>query len=198
MEVAILARHAESEYSARDVINGDPGVVVQLTDKGRAEARSLGDWLRDRAVNLAVTSRFPRTQETAAVALEGRDVPTFVMPEFDDVRVGEFEGRHVDDFRAWQRANGVDTPIPGGGESRVEAMRRYVAGYRKLLARPEEAILLVTHGLPVSAILLALRGEEVPVTLEKVQVLPAEPHPLSSGELRTAVDWLDARIAVAP
>ncbi len=179
-------------------MNGDPDVAVHLTEKGRAEARSLGDWLRDRPVDLAVTSRFVRTQETAAVALDGRDVPTLVMSEFDDVRVGEFEGRHVGEFRAWQRANGADKPVPGGGESRVEAMRRYVAGYRKLLARAEGAILLVTHGLPVSAILLALRGEEVPVTLEKVQVRPAEPHPLSSGELQSAVDWLDARIAVAP
>ena len=179
-------------------MNGDPDVAVHITEKGRAEARSLGEWLRERRVDLAVTSRFLRTQETAAVALDGRDVPTLAMPEFDDVRIGDFEGRHVDEFRAWQRANGADTPVPGGGESRVEAMRRYVAGYRKLLARPEEAVLLVTHGLPVTAILLALRREEIPVTLEKVQVRPAEPHPLSSGELRSAVDWLDESLAVAP
>ncbi len=199
MELAILTRHAESTYSAQDLLNGDPDVAVPLTEKGREEARSLGEWLRgDRRVDLAVTSRFIRTQETASVALAGRDVPTEVIPELDDVRLGEFEGREVREFRAWQRANGVDTRIPGGGESRIDAMRRFIAGYRKVLARPEEAILVVTHGLPVSAVLLALRGEEVPITLEKVQVRPAEPHPVTAGELEFAVHWLDARMAVAP
>lgn len=196
MEVAILARHAESAYSARNRLNGDPAIAVPLTEKGRAEARALGEWLGDRRVDLSVTTRFLRTKETAAVALEGRDVPTLVIPELDDVRVGEFEGRDVHELRAWQRENGVDTPIPGG-ESRVEAMRRFVSGYRRVLARPERAILVVTHGLPVTAVLLALREEEVPVTLEKVQVRPAEPHPVTFHELELAVDRLDAWIAAS-
>ena len=198
VELVVLARHAESEYSANDRMNGDPSVAVHLTEKGRAEARTLGEWLRDRSVDLAVTSRFIRTQETVAIALEGRGVPTLAVPELDDVSVGEFEGRPVHEFRDWQRANGVDTPVPGGGESRVDAMTRFVAGYRKVLARPEDNILVVTHGLPVTAVLLALRGEEVPITLEKVQVRPAEPHVVTFDELEVAVDRLEIQMKVSP
>ena len=43
MDEAILARHAESEYSVRGAINGDVAVPVALTERGREQARRLGD-----------------------------------------------------------------------------------------------------------------------------------------------------------
>jgi 2,3-bisphosphoglycerate-dependent phosphoglycerate mutase len=194
VELSILARHAESTYSLRKVMNGDPTVMVPLTETGRGEATALGRWLADRPVDLGVTSRFLRTRQTADIALKGRDVPRLILPELDDVRVGEFEGRDVADFRAWQRAHDVATQVPGG-ESRVEALARFVAGYRILLGRPEPSILAVTHGLPVTAVLLAIRGDDVPVTLEQVQVRPAEPHPITCGQLVAAIDRLEAWIS---
>ena len=42
MQLLILARHGESEYSARGLLNGDPTVGVALTETGEAQARTLG------------------------------------------------------------------------------------------------------------------------------------------------------------
>ena len=39
MDELILVRHAESEYSVRGLLNGDPRVAVALTDEGREQAR---------------------------------------------------------------------------------------------------------------------------------------------------------------
>ena len=47
-------------------------------------------------------TRFPRTQQTIEILLEGRDVPVVVCPDLDDVRLGEFEGRSVDDYRRFR------------------------------------------------------------------------------------------------
>jgi 2,3-bisphosphoglycerate-dependent phosphoglycerate mutase len=192
VEKAILVRHAESAASAKNLLNGDPYRYIPLTKRGREQARHLGERLRDEPIDLCVTTRFPRTRETADIALEGRPVPRRVIQELDDVRVGGFEGKPVDDFRRWQRANPLTAAAPGSGESRVDAIRRYCDGYRMLLAHNEATILVVTHGLPVTAVLIAVRGEEVPVTLEGVQVEPADPHPVTAVELQRAVQHLTA------
>jgi broad specificity phosphatase PhoE len=76
MERLILARHAESVFSARAVISGDPDACGGLTAAGRAQATALGDRLRGERVDLAATSSFRRAQETADLALEGRAVPS--------------------------------------------------------------------------------------------------------------------------
>src|SRR5438105_5807253 len=186
----MLVRHAESAASGKGLLNGDPYRYVPLTKKGRQQARHLGELLKDQPVDLGITSRFPRTRETADIALEGRPIPRRVIPELDDVRVGEFEGKHVEDLRRWQRANPPTAEAPGGGESRVDSILRYCQAYRMLLAHEEPNLLVVAHGLPVTAVLLALRGQDVPITLEGVQVEPAEPHPVTADQLDGAVRHL--------
>jgi broad specificity phosphatase PhoE len=191
METAILTRHAESAASARNLLNGDPYRYIGLTKTGREQARRLGRELSATSIDLCVTSRFPRTRETADLALEGRPVPRLVLKDLDDVDVGDFEGKPVGDLRAWQRVHSQSEPVPGG-ESRVDAILRYCQGYATLLAREESTLLVVTHGLPVTAILIAIRGEELPPTLEDVQVHPADPHPVTRDQLHQAVAYLSA------
>jgi len=190
VERAILTRHAESAYSAKNLLNGDPYRWCPLSRRGRKEARRLGEQLRDEPIDLCVTTRFMRTRETADIALEGRAIPRLVVPELDDVKVGDFEGKNVEEMRRWQRDHGPTAAPPGGGESRVDALSRYIDGYRKVLAREEPAVLVVAHGLPITAVLLAARGEGIPLTLEGVQVEPAQPHPVTANELAAALRTL--------
>src|SRR5918912_4134349 len=119
VERALLARHAESEFSVRGLTNGDPEVDVALTELGREQARRLGDQLAGTAIDLCATSEFQRAQETADLALEGRDVPRLVVPELNDIRFGEFEGRLLTDYRAWAHSHGPEDFCPGGGQSRA-------------------------------------------------------------------------------
>ncbi len=187
---AILVRHGESTASAKGLLNGDPYHYYALTRAGRRQAKALGERLRDEPIDLCVTSRFPRTRETADIALEGRPIPRLVVPDLDDVRVGEFEGRPVEDLRLWQRTHPLTDPIPGGGESRVDSIARYCAAYQSLLASAEANLLVVAHGLPITAALLAIQGQDVPETLQGVQVAYAEPHAVSASELSGAVRFL--------
>jgi len=186
----ILARHGESERSVEGLTNGDPAVRVGLTATGREEARRLGVELRDDPIDLCVTSEFERARETADLALDGRDVLRLVDADFDDIRFGEFEGRLLTDYRAWAHTHGPEDICPGGGESRAQTVARYVEGYRALLARPEETILLVAHGLPVRYVLDALERRNPAAAV--AQVPYAEPFRLSAEELATAVDLLEA------
>src|SRR2546421_1902874 len=164
VEHAILARHGESAFSVRGAMNGDPRVACPLTDRGREEAVRLGRMLAGDELDLCVTSEFERVRETADLALEGREVPRLVLPDLNDIRVGDYEGKQLEEYRAWAKSQTPDTEPPGGGESRAATVRRYVSAYRTILARPERTILVVAHGLPIRYILNAARREDpVPV-----------------------------------
>ena len=190
MERAILARHGESELSCRGLTNGDPRVACPLTARGREEAGRLGELLATEPIDLCVTSEFERTRETADLALEGRSVPRLVLPGLNDIRFGEFEGRALTDYRTWAHEHTPADEAPGGGESRVETIRRYVDAYRTILDRPERTILVVAHGLPVRYVLDAVAGT-TPVAKAR-QVPYAEPFPVSAAQLTAALEHLEA------
>ena len=190
MERAILARHGESELSVAGRTNGDPRVACGLTETGRKQARRLGRLLARQPLELCVVSEFQRAQETADLALARRDVPRLVVPELNDIRFGDFEGLALTDYRAWARSHDPEEPAPGGGESRADTVRRYVRGYRTVLSRPERAILVVVHGLPVRYVLDALAGRAPARAVEQVPY--AEPFRLSAADLAAAVGRLDA------
>jgi broad specificity phosphatase PhoE len=195
MRRAILARHGESEYSLRGAINGDPTVAVRLTDEGRGQAQRLGDLLRDEPIDLCVTSEFGRVTETADLALAGRDVPRLVLRELNDISVGAWEGKPLEEYRVWARASGPEDVTEGGGESRADTIRRYVRGFRAVLARPERTILVVTHGLPIRYLLNAAQEVDPAPIAEAVGY--AEPHRFDADELERALDRLD-RWCAAP
>jgi uncharacterized phosphatase len=190
VERVVLARHGESELSLVGRTNGDPSFVVGLTEAGREQARQLGRDLAGEAVDLCVTSEFQRAKGTADLALEGRKVPRLVLPELNDIRFGEFEGRLLTEYRVWAHSHGPDEPAPGGGDSRAQTVARYVAAYGELLDRPEASVLVVAHGLPVRYVLDAVEGRNPAAAV--AQVPYAEPFRLSAAELRTAVARLAA------
>jgi broad specificity phosphatase PhoE len=195
MNAIILARHGESELSVVGRTNGDPSTPCALTETGREQARRLGRLLRDDELGLCVVSEFQRAQETADLALEGREVPRLVLPELNDIRFGDFEGRALTEYRAWAHAHGPEEPAPGGGDSRAETVRRYIRAYRTILARPEDTILLVAHGLPVRYVLDAVAGRDPAAAVEQVPY--AEPFRVNAADLSAAVGRL-AAWAAAP
>jgi broad specificity phosphatase PhoE len=189
MDEVILARHGESELSVVGTVNGDPAVACALTAAGEEQARKLGERLAGNEIDLCVTSEFERARQTADLALSGRAIPRLVLPELNDVRFGRFEGGTLVDYREWAAANEPLVEAPGGGESRAATVQRYAAGYRKILARPEQILLVLAHGLPIRYVLNALERLSPMPLIE--QVAYAEPYRLSASELEAAVHLLE-------
>jgi broad specificity phosphatase PhoE len=155
----VIARHGESTLNIEKRVNGDPSVPVVLTERGREAAKLLGQQIAHVPIDLCVHSRFDRTRETAGIALEGRDVPFEVEPMLDDIYVGELEGCTLDEYREWKREHTRADPFPGG-ESLEDAARRYGQAYRKLLGRPEQRLLILTHEIPLRYAINAADGSE--------------------------------------
>jgi probable phosphoglycerate mutase len=190
VDSGILARHAESTLNLRQALNGDPGSACPLTPAGEEQARRLGAVLAGDTIDLCVVSEFERAQRTAELALAGRDVPVEVWPELNDPRYGRFEGGLLEDYRAWATAHASGEAPPGGGESRHALVTRYARGLRRLLERPESSVLAVVHSLSIAYVLAAGRGEDPAPRAELV--LNAHPYRVSAGELREAVERLEA------
>jgi broad specificity phosphatase PhoE len=193
LRTAILARHGESEYSAAGRLNGEPDVEVRLTALGLEQARRLGRTLAAEPLDLCVTSEFPRARETADEALRGRGVRRLVLPELNDPRYGLFEGAALADYRSWA-SESPSSAAPGpGGESRRAIVDRYARGFRLLLDRPEEAILVVCHSLPVSYALGA--REALPPGARTPLADYAVPYPFTVEELGAATRLLEEWVA---
>ncbi len=157
MESLILARHGLAG-SNRDGIASCAVPGEGLVPEGVEQARALRALLAAERIALAATTELARTQQTLALALEGRDVGVIVVPELNEIHFGSFDGGSLDTYRSWAAARSPDERAPGGGESRADAAARFARGLRALLARDEDAILLVGHALMLRYTLDASEG----------------------------------------
>lgn len=189
MERAILARHGESVLGAEGRLNGDPTVDNGLTGEGEAQARALAAALVDVDIELGVASEFPRTRSTLALALAGRDVPTLVLPELNEIRFGRWEGGPFDGYLEWAWNHGPEEPCPGDGETRADAVRRLTRGFRTILERRERTVLVVGHGLALRYLLDAAEGSDPAPMLEQLSL--AEPISLAADDFRAALELLE-------
>jgi len=159
VQLYVIARHGESTLNFENRVNGDPSVPVRLTDKGREESRLLGQQIAHIPIELCLHTRFPRTRETAEIALAGRDIPLEEDAALDDIYLGELEGKTLDEYRAWKREHTRHDRFPGG-ESLDDAARRYASAFEQVLKRPESSILVVTHEIPLRYAINAAAGSD--------------------------------------
>ncbi len=189
MRLFVISRHGESTLNLEHRVNGDPGVPVKLTEKGQAEARLLGQQVAHVPIELCVHTRFSRTVETAEIALAGRDVPFMEEPLLDDIKIGELEGKTLDDYRDWKREHTRADPFPGG-ESLDDAARRYAEAYRRVLERPEPSILVVTHEIPLRYAINAADGSD-DLDGPTRQLANATPYVFDEAALERAVAGIE-------
>jgi broad specificity phosphatase PhoE len=188
MRTAILARHGETTLNVQGLVNGDLAVPCPLTGRGEKQSRRLGELLAGERIDLCVTSEFERTKRTAELALDGREVPRLVVSELNDPLYGRFEGGPLETYRYWAGSAASGDSPGGDGESRLAIVERYVRGFRAVLTRPEETVLVVCHSLPV-AYALDARGGRVPARRVPL-VDSAFPYRFTAEELSATVDVL--------
>jgi broad specificity phosphatase PhoE len=155
----VVSRHGESVLNVEKRVNGDPNRPVPLSAKGEKEAKALGLQVAHFSFDVCIHTRFPRTRQTAEIALGTREVPYVVEPLFDDVNIGEFDGALTDEYRKWKKGRSRAERFPGG-ESLVETARRYAEGFQRLVESPYRAVLLVCHDIPLRYLLNAAGGSD--------------------------------------
>jgi broad specificity phosphatase PhoE len=148
VRLTLMSRHGRSIFNIQGVINGDPALDPGLDPSAIPVCEAFAHQLAAVQIDLCVVSEFLRAQQTAELALGGREVPRIIDPDLNDVRIGELEGKTLDAYRDWKHGRTRDDPFPGG-ESLNDAAHRYANAFERLLARPEEILLVVCHEIPV-------------------------------------------------
>ena len=190
MERALLVRHGESVFGARGLATGRADVRCPLSERGEAQARALAEEIVGEEVDLCVTSELERARQTADIALAQRSVRRIVLAELNDPLYGSYEGGPLDAYLAWALANDSAAVPPGGGEARQTLVARYAGGFRRILDRPEPAVFVVAHSLPIAYVLMALAGRDPAPRVPLVE--HAKPHAVSARELTRAISRLEA------
>ena len=167
------------------LVNGDPSVVVGLTEESSRRAGCTT--ASSEPIDLCVVTEFGRTRETADLAL-GDPVPRIVLRDLNDPFYGSFEGKPLAEYRKWAGSHGLDVP-PGEGEARAAIAERYARGFRALLGREEETILVVCHSLPIAVALAAADGGAPSAKMPLIT--PAEPHILYEPSLCDAAERIE-------
>ena len=99
MRTFLLVRHGQSVLNVAGVVNGDPALDRGLSEHGIEQAKQLAGQIANVAIDLVAVSPIPRALQTADDALGGRFVPREVDVDLGDVRIGDFEGGTLDDYR---------------------------------------------------------------------------------------------------
>lgn len=155
-----VARHAETRCALDAILNGDPLRPCPLTPRGRKQAAEIGAAVAGVPLDLCITTEFERTRSTAAIALDGRAVPTLVEPLLNDPPLGDLEGMAIEEHGRWMNAHDW-TEAPGrGGESQLDAVRRYVTGWTRVVERPATCALVVAHAFTISFVRTLESGED--------------------------------------
>jgi broad specificity phosphatase PhoE len=91
----VLVRHGETEWSRDGKHTGRTD--VELTERGREQARAVGEALRNRAFSLVLTSPLARARETCNLA--GLGAVAEVRDELMEWDYGSYEGRTTPEIR---------------------------------------------------------------------------------------------------
>lgn len=140
----VFVRHGESEGNVRHEINDDPARVVNLTERGRAQAAAAAERLRAVPFTNAYASGFARTRQTAEIILRPHACPLHIDARLNERHTG-MDGQHVDVFNDLVRPDPLHIR-PEGGESFLEEMERLRSFLDETAARhPDGVALAVSH-----------------------------------------------------
>jgi isoleucyl-tRNA synthetase len=149
-----LMRHGEAESNVSGVVSTGKDASDPLTQEGKEQIKAQIETLKNLNIDLVIASPFLRTKMTADIIAE-----TLALIKeqivFDDrlgeIQVSEFDGRSVEDYRAFLQAGSHwSTQRPEGGESWSDVKRRVGAFLYDIEMRYHgKRILIISHNSPL-------------------------------------------------
>jgi len=148
----LLARHGETPWNAEGRYQGQ--IDIPLSPVGEAQAKALGERLKDVAIERAVASPLSRAQATARYALgPARESMLALDADLQEIAHGEWEGLLASEIhdkdparlQAWREE--PDTVLMPGGESLRQVLERSWRGLGKAAEGlgPHDTLLVVAH-----------------------------------------------------
>jgi isoleucyl-tRNA synthetase len=187
-----VMRHGEAKNNVTEILDsyGDPG--NNLTERGRKDVAMAAEELKNKKIDLIITSPLLRTKETAAIMqkiLALPDSAVMVDERIREVELGVYSGRSQKEWRAFFGSVAERfAHAPEGGETFMSVRRRMGDFLFDIERRyVGKNILIISHGNPiwilfkvVARVPSASLKKEVLPDKATVQELPFIPYPHNS------------------
>jgi 2,3-bisphosphoglycerate-dependent phosphoglycerate mutase len=185
MPLLAIVRHGQSVWNLENRFTGD--VDVDLTARGREEARSAGKRLSGIPFSHAFTSLLRRAEETLAIILKElgqTGLPVSRNKALNERSYGHLQGMNKTEMAEkygaqqvaiWRRSYEAEPP---GGESLKDTAARVIPYYRSAiepLLLQQKNILVVAHGNSLRALMMHLEKLS-PQTIENVDIATGVPR----------------------
>jgi len=178
-----VMRHAEGEHNVKRVVSAHKDDPYQLTEKGVALAKEVGEKLKSEGITKIYASPFKRTRQTAELVAEAAGIAkeNIVLDErLAELGFGDFQGKSIDEyFKFIEKDFTYETTLPGG-ESFLDVKKRLGDFlYEKEAQESNENILIVGHGIGMEIFPAVVEGADSARSMEIHNETSAEP-----GEMR--------------
>ncbi len=160
----ILIRHGETEWNVTLQYQGHAN--IPLNDRGRWQARAVGERLRQLQASAIYASDIARAWETAEIIGESVGLTPQPMAELREIDVGQWEGltpeelyrRFPDHMREYERDPARTVRLEG--ESYAQLQERALVALQCIheTHQPDETVVAVSHGGTIRALLCHIIG----------------------------------------
>lgn len=159
-----IVRHGETEYNRRGIIQGK-GVDSSLNETGKTQAAAFYRHHQDAGFQLVMTSTLKRTRETMQPFIDS-GLPWKQFAEINEIDWGIHEGKastpamhaeYKQIITAWSNGDyhaGVEK-----GETAAQMAERLAQFVELLLKRPEDKILVCSHGRAMRGLICLLKQQ---------------------------------------
>ncbi|WP_066301731.1 histidine phosphatase family protein [Bacillus sp. FJAT-29937] len=161
-----VIRHGETEWNTQKRMQGR--LDSDLTEKGKKDARSLGERLKDTKFVRIISSPSNRTLETAKQVVVERAAAVETDERLMEIHLGDWQGKveadiekeYPDLFHAYWNLPALYESV--GGESFSDVKERLLEFLLELeKATPSGNVLIVTHGVVIKALYLLCRNAPI-------------------------------------
>jgi broad specificity phosphatase PhoE len=197
----LLIRHAEIERRYQRAFGGR--LDINLSARGRAQARTLADFLRGKKFAALYASPMKRVQQTLAPFLKNGAPAQTILPGLREVDFGDWTGYNWNEVREkfgvhpYDWLDEIELGAVPNGENGVQFRARVEACLFKIIRRhPGETAAIFSHGGVIRMMLAILLDLPLPKTnsfeIEYTSVTQVALHPhLNEVELLNFTPWRD-------
>ena len=140
-----VTRHGEAVWNVHNKICGRTD--VELTDKGKEQARHLAERVGEYDIDLIICSPLQRAHETAKTVADRWQIPLQIDERLIEQNYGIFEGKDRQDEGFLANKRQFAYRYPEGGESMMQMAYRVYGFIEEVKKKyPDKNVLAVCHG----------------------------------------------------
>lgn len=159
-----VIRHGRTDWNAAKKLQGQ--IDIPLNDEGRQMAKDAAALYNDVHFDVCYCSPMKRAKETAALFLEGRDIPIIYDDRLKEISFGECEGYEnpiqSPECPVYSFFHNPDEYIPPKGAESYDDLFSRTGDFLNSIALPlhneGKSILIVGHGAMNSSIICQLKN----------------------------------------